>query len=74
MLRTAEETLETVDPATVWDQFEPWLAEELGRAVATTYLWAGERTWWLAERVAEHFADPAGSGLDRARPGRRFVA
>ena len=69
VLRTAEETLETVDPATVWDQFEPWLAEELGRAVATTYLWAGERTWWLAERVAEHFADPA-AGRTRPRPSR----
>ena len=74
VLRTAEETLETVDPATVWDQFEPWLAEELGRAVATTYLWAGERTWWLAERVAEHFADPAGQDETAPVPAGRFVA
>ncbi|MEJ2889775.1 dynamin family protein [Actinomycetospora aeridis] len=69
VLRTAEETLETVDPAQVWDQFEPWLAEEIGRAVATTYLWAGERTWWLAERVAAHFADPgAEPGVEGTEP------
>ncbi|WP_133828216.1 dynamin family protein [Actinomycetospora succinea] len=74
VVRTAEETLEEVDPAQVWDQFEPWLAEEVGRAVATTYLWAGERTWWLAERVAAHFADP-GSEPDRAPvPAGRFTA
>lgn len=74
VVRSAEETLETVDPAQVWDQFDPWLAEEIGRAVATTYLWAGERTWWLAERVAAHFADP-GSEPDRAPvPAGRFAA
>jgi hypothetical protein len=77
VLRTAEETLEVVDPARVWDQFDPWLADELGRAVATTYLWAGERTWWLAEKVAAHFADPETDAdtPDRAPvPEGRFVA
>ncbi|MEJ2861645.1 dynamin family protein [Actinomycetospora flava] len=74
VVRSAEETLEDVDPAQVWDQFDPWLAEEIGRAVATTYLWAGERTWWLAERVAAHFTDP-GSEPDRAPvPAGRFTA
>jgi hypothetical protein len=74
LLKAAEETLETVDPAKVWDQFEPWLSEELGRAVATTYLWAGERTWWLAERVAAHFAEPDSQSDLAPVPAGRFVA
>ncbi|WP_345421931.1 dynamin family protein [Actinomycetospora chlora] len=77
VVRTAEETLETVDPSRVWDQFEPWLAEEVGRAAATTYLWAGERTWWLAERVAAHFAEPAADGAPPGTapvPAGRFSA
>ncbi len=70
VVRVAEETLEVVDPARTWDQFDPWLTEEIGRAAATTFLWAGERTWWLAERVGAHFADvpalPAPGSTDPA--------
>jgi hypothetical protein len=56
VVRAAEEALDAADPGASWDTFAPWLTEEIGEAVATTFVWAGERTWWLAERVAEHFA------------------
>jgi hypothetical protein len=56
VVRAAEEALDAADPGASWDTFAPWLTEEIGEAVATTFVWAGERTWRLAERVAEHFA------------------
>ncbi|NMO93005.1 dynamin family protein [Actinomycetospora sp. TBRC 11914] len=56
VVRAAEEALDAADPGASWDTFAPWLTEEVAEAVATTFVWAGERTWRLAERVAEHFA------------------
>ncbi len=56
VVRAAEEALDAADPGASWETFAPWLTEEIGEAVATTFVWAGERTWRLAERVAEHFA------------------
>ncbi|HEY2221999.1 dynamin family protein [Actinomycetospora sp.] len=56
VVRAAEEALDAADPGASWDTFAPWLTEEAGEAVATTFVWAGERTWRLSERVAEHFA------------------
>jgi hypothetical protein len=56
VVRAAEEALDAADPGASWETFAPWLTEEVGEAVATTFVWAGERTWWLAGRVAEHFA------------------
>ena len=56
VVRAGEEALDAADPGASWETFAPWLTEEIGEAVATTFVWAGERTWRLAERVAEHFA------------------
>ena len=56
VVRAAEEALDVADPASSWETFAPWLTEEVDEAVTTTFIWAGERTWRLAERVAEHFA------------------
>ncbi len=56
VVRAAEEALDAADPGASWETFSPWLTEEIGEAVATTFVWAGERTWRLSERVAEHFA------------------
>ncbi len=53
----AEEALDRTDPAKTWDQFAPWLAQQISAATATNFVWAGERTTWLAEHVAEHFAE-----------------
>jgi hypothetical protein len=56
VVRAGEEALDAADPASSWDTFAPWFTEEISEAVTTTFIWAGERTWRLAERVAEHFA------------------
>ncbi|MEJ2866673.1 dynamin family protein [Actinomycetospora sp. OC33-EN08] len=60
VVRAAEESLDAADPASTWDTFAPWLTEEIAEAVTTTFIWAGERTWRLAERVADHFAISGG--------------
>ncbi|MDL5159341.1 dynamin family protein [Actinomycetospora termitidis] len=60
VVRAAEESLDAADPASTWDTFAPWLTEEISEAVTTTFIWAGERTWRLAERVADHFAISGG--------------
>ncbi|WP_433802666.1 dynamin family protein [Actinomycetospora sp. CA-084318] len=61
VIRAGEEALDAADPASSWDTFAPWFSEEISEAVTTTFIWAGERTWRLAERVADHFALSGGS-------------
>ncbi|MCD2186528.1 dynamin family protein [Actinomycetospora soli] len=61
VVRAGEEALDAADPASTWDTFAPWFTEEISEGVTTTFIWAGERTWRLAERVADHFAISGGS-------------
>lgn len=58
----AEEALLATDPAKTWDQFSTWLQTRVASAATTNFLWAEERTRWLAERVAAHFAED-GAGV-----------
>ncbi|MDT7741229.1 MAG: hypothetical protein QOE59_307 [Actinomycetota bacterium] len=58
----AEAALEDTDPAKTWEQFAPWLHQQVSAGVATNVVWAEERTRWLAERVATHFAED-GAGV-----------
>ncbi|MDL5159318.1 dynamin family protein [Actinomycetospora termitidis] len=53
----AEAALDDTDPAKTWEQFAPWLHQQVSAAVSTNVVWAEERTRWLAERVATHFAE-----------------
>jgi Dynamin family len=53
--REAEEAIETADPGMVWDEFDDWLVQRIASAVAANFVWAHERSQWLAQRVAEHF-------------------
>jgi hypothetical protein len=53
----AETALEDTDPAKTWEQFAPWLHQQVSAGVSTNVVWAEERTRWLAERVATHFAE-----------------
>lgn len=77
VVRAGEEALDAADPASSWETFAPWFTEEISEAVTTTFIWAGERTWRLAERVAEHFAlsgDSVRSQLPGAAAGSAVVA
>jgi hypothetical protein len=58
----AEAALEDTDPGKTWEQFAPWLHQQVSAGVSTNVVWAEERTRWLAERVATHFAED-GAGV-----------
>ncbi|NMR20792.1 dynamin family protein [Cellulomonas fimi] len=53
--REAEDAVEAADPGMVWDEFDGWLVQRVAAAVAANFVWAHERSQWLATRVAEHF-------------------
>jgi hypothetical protein len=58
----AEAALEDTDPGKTWEQFAPWLHQQVSAGVSTNVVWAEERTRWLAELVATHFAED-GAGV-----------
>ncbi|HEY2224157.1 dynamin family protein [Actinomycetospora sp.] len=58
----AEAALDETDPAKTWEQFAPWLHQQVSAGVSTNVVWAEERTRWLAELVATHFAED-GAGV-----------
>ncbi|MBJ8348686.1 dynamin family protein [Antrihabitans sp. YC2-6] len=55
--REAEEWVDREDPGANWEQLEEWLTEEIGSAIGDNFVWAHERAEWLAQLVAEHFAE-----------------
>lgn len=59
VIRDAEESIDSDDPANMWDDFGPWLDERVNAALSESFLWAEESTAWLAEQVAEHFSASA---------------
>lgn len=78
--REAEQLLaDADDPAKIWEQFAEWFHRQVSQAVAANFVWTTERARWLAEKVAEHFAQEAqvqlpdlrfsgGSGAARVDP------
>jgi hypothetical protein len=68
--REAEQLIDDADPAEVWDQFADWFHQQVSSAASANFVWAAERTRWLAAQVAEHFAE----GADIALPELRFSA
>lgn len=61
ILRDAEALLDESDPAKVWVQFGEWLSQQVYQAVADNFVWTTQRSRWLAEQVAEHFAESSGT-------------
>ncbi|ALE75595.1 MULTISPECIES: dynamin family protein [unclassified Pseudonocardia] len=55
--RDAEQLLEDADPADIWEQFAEWFHKQVSHAVAQNFVWTTERARWLAEQVADHFAE-----------------
>ncbi|WP_324275203.1 hypothetical protein [Blastococcus brunescens] len=60
IIREAEEAIDARDPGPVWAEFTEWLDERLASAVTDSYVWAGQRSEYLAERVVEQFARDGG--------------
>ncbi|WP_051476585.1 dynamin family protein [Arthrobacter sp. Br18] len=54
--REAESSIDAGDPGLSWDQFADWLEQRVASAVSDTFVWTNERAQWLAEQVAELFA------------------
>lgn len=57
--REAEQLVDDADPADIWDQFAEWFHQQVSSAASANFVWAAERSRWLATQVAEHFAEGA---------------
>ncbi|MGW5152125.1 dynamin family protein [Rhodococcus koreensis] len=55
--REAEETVDEGDPGKDWDALGQWLEQEFATAIGDNFVWAHDRALWLAEVVAQHFAE-----------------
>ncbi|MFC9790393.1 dynamin family protein [Rhodococcus sp. NPDC127528] len=55
--REAEETVDEGDPGKDWAQLGEWLEEQVATSIGDNFVWAHDRSVWLAEVVAEHFAE-----------------
>jgi hypothetical protein len=61
--REAEKAVDEGDPGKDWAQLSEWLADQIATAVGDNFVWAHEQSEWLANRVAEHFAETAKTHL-----------
>jgi GTPase SAR1 family protein len=57
IVREVDRAFDEADPAKTWEQFEEWLADSLTEAAETNFNWLVERSWWVADRVAECFPE-----------------
>jgi predicted GTPase len=60
VVREAEEVISARDPGPAWEEIVAWLDERVAAAVADSYVWAEQRSQWLAERVVEQFERDGG--------------
>ncbi|MDS1115155.1 dynamin family protein [Gordonia westfalica] len=61
--REAERAIDEGDPGVDWEQLSEWLADQTAAVIGDNFVWAHERSVWLAERVADHFAAAGQSSL-----------
>jgi hypothetical protein len=61
--READQAIEAHDPGPLWDDLTDWLDQRIGGAVADSYVWASQRSEWLAAEVVEQFARDGGGPL-----------
>ena len=59
--REAEEVIDGMDPGAMWDQLTEWLDQRIAGAVADSFVWAEQRSEFLAEQVVEQFARDGGA-------------
>jgi predicted GTPase len=57
ILREVDKAFDEADPAKTWETFEEWLSDNLTEAAETNFHWLVERSWWVADRVAECFPE-----------------
>ncbi|MGY2127788.1 dynamin family protein [Blastococcus sp. SYSU DS0617] len=61
--REAEEAIDADDPGALWAEFGRWLEQRIEIAVADSFVWAEQRSEYLAEQVIEQFARDGGAVL-----------
>ena len=61
VIREAEEAIDARDPGPLWDEFTDWVHQRVAGAVADSYVWAAQRSEWLATQVVEQFARDGGA-------------
>ena len=54
--REAEGTIDANDPGQIWDEIADWLEERIAGAMSDSFVWAAQRSEWLAAQVVEQFA------------------
>ena len=63
VVREAEEAIDARDPGPMWDEFTDWVHQRVAGAVADSYVWAAQRSEWLAAQVVEQFERDGGAEL-----------
>ena len=63
--REAEAIIDAADPGDIWEQFSEWLMQRTAAAVGDNFVWAHERSEWLAGQVSECFAESGANALPR---------
>jgi hypothetical protein len=61
--REAEEAIDAQDPGAFWAEFTDWLEQRIAVAVADSFVWAEQRSEYLADQVVEQFARDGGAAL-----------
>ena len=61
--REAEEIIDADDPGALWPEVSRWLQERIEIAVADSFVWAEQRSQYLADQVVEQFARDGGAAL-----------
>jgi hypothetical protein len=74
VIRSGEAALEQSDPSAIWEQFTEWLTQQLAAATSDNFVWANQRAQWVAQQVAEHFAEDGGELLPELRLGDAATA
>ena len=54
--REAERAIDDGDPGRDWEELGDWLLDQTATVVGDNFVWAHDRSVWLAEQVADHFA------------------
>jgi len=61
--READAAIEAHDPGPLWDDFADWLDRRVAVAVGDSFVWATQRSEWLAGQVVEQFTRDGGGTL-----------
>lgn len=60
IIREAEATIEAGDPGPLWPEIADWLEARVAEAVGDSFVWAAERSDFLAAQVIEQFTRDGG--------------